>query len=74
MFQRRLKARRYSFRVQQFGASSSKPRRVKLIAAKRVWAKGKMVTAGTDVTQNGLSVQISKPKIATVGKRIRGAE
>jgi hypothetical protein len=41
-FQRRLKARRFSFGVQQFNASSEKPRRVQRRANRRLGAKPKM--------------------------------
>lgn len=45
----RLRARRYAFRVQQFGASSTKPRRVKLIAQRRIFSDGRTVTSGQEV-------------------------
>lgn len=46
-------ARRYAFRVQQFGASSTKPRRVKLIAQRRIFSNGKTVTSGQEVGGKG---------------------
>lgn len=69
--QRRLKARRFAFRIQQFSASSTKPRRVKLIAMRKIVSKGRAITAGVDVAQNGLNAVVAKPKAATIGRKVR---
>lgn len=62
-----MKARRYAFRVQQFGASSTKPRRVKLIAQRRIFSNGKTVTAGQAVGgKNKLKALVAKAKIPTL--------
>ena len=69
----RLKARRYAFRVQQFNASSTKPRRVKLIAQRRIFKDGKTVTSGQEVGGKGkakLKAMIAKAK----PKMLRGTK
>lgn len=65
----KLKARKFAFRIQSFSASSTKPRRVKLIAQRRIFVKGKQVVAGTDVAQNGIKPLLSKP--ALKGSKVR---
>lgn len=68
----KLKARRFALRVQQFGASSKKPRRVKLIAQRRIFSKGKTVTSGTEVDGPGsLNAAVAKVKVASNGSKMK---
>lgn len=66
--------RKFKFRVQLRPASSKKPRRVTLVAQRRIAKKGKTVTAGVAVNLNkpeSMRMLVSKPKINTQGSKAK---
>lgn len=67
--------RKFKFRVQLRGASAHKPRRVSLVAQRRMVKKGKVITTGTAVTAGGsgqLNVALVNPKVKLKGTKERG--
>lgn len=74
--QKHLKARRYGFylKVRQ-PSKSGKPRRVSLVAQRRIVKNGKIVTAGGAVqpgNPRALFTQVSKPKLKQIGTKLKG--
>lgn len=66
--------RKFKFRVQLRNKSAHKPRRVSLVAQRRMVKKGKIVTAGTAVTAGGsgqLNVALVNPKLKMKGSKIK---
>lgn len=58
--------RKFKFRVQIRPASKNRPRRVSLVAQRKIAVKGKMVTAGTAVNvgeAGQMKTLIAKPKL-----------
>lgn len=64
-----LKARKFKFRLQiRPPSQSGKPRRVSLVAQRRIVKNGKIITAGAVVQGPGsLNVAISKPEVKQIG-------
>ena len=61
--------KKFKFRLQIRPATKGKPRRVTLVAQRKIIARGKVINAGTDVTQAGALKQIvAKPR--TRGRKI----
>lgn len=61
--------KKFKFRLQIRPATKGKPRRVTLVAQRKIIARGKVINAGTDVTQAGALKQIvAKPK--TRGRKV----
>ena len=66
--------RKFKFRVQLRGASARKPRRVSLVAQRRMVKKGKVITTGAAVTAGGggqLNVALVNPKLKLKGSKER---
>ncbi|QSL67856.1 hypothetical protein [Nocardia phage P3.1] len=59
---------RTQFKVGKDGKTS-----VKLVSSRKILSKGKAVTAGTDVKQNGVAPLVAKPKARIQGEKLRKA-
>lgn len=61
--------KKFKFRLQIRPASKGKPRRVTLVAQRKIIARGKVINAGSDVSQGGaLKTIVAKAKVK--GKKV----